>query len=373
MNEEKDAISNIMNQGRNIGYYAGLTFGAGYSLTIIGVIIVIVEVFARLSPLIPPLVWSYVPVWLYAGLFFYFIGLICAIIFGLTIIENAKMVKMSDLNLETIASSVSIFSYMLLFYAIGAIIIVAGFNSMDVPIKLSLVSPICGLVGPILLLIGFRAYQGKKTSESKFIGAILMLVSLILIYIVSRRLPDFGPYAYLTFSIPMSGPLASEVSLEFIALLIALVGALLLIFQIFREEMRQIIAGIILSISGILFSVGVIYFNFSSVSIINNIISMLGLLGGYGSPIKEIYSLWIVIIGLIILGIAGIIALVTAVIPLLFSVKQLSTQMTTVQPKPEVSAPTQTAGEIKYCQKCGTSMSSDALYCPKCGQKQPKT
>lgn len=36
----------------------------------------------------------------------------------------------------------------------------------------------------------------------------------------------------------------------------------------------------------------------------------------------------------------------------------------------EPSPPSQTVANVKYCPKCGASMSKESTYCPKCGQKQ---
>jgi hypothetical protein len=49
MSEEDDSISRLASQTKNIGYYAGLTFGIGYCLTLIGVIAVIAEIIVRYS------------------------------------------------------------------------------------------------------------------------------------------------------------------------------------------------------------------------------------------------------------------------------------------------------------------------------------
>jgi len=35
--------------------------------------------------------------------------------------------------------------------------------------------------------------------------------------------------------------------------------------------------------------------------------------------------------------------------------------------------PPQTVANVKYCPKCGASMSKESTYCPKCGQKQSET
>jgi len=356
MSEEDDSISRLASQTKNIGYYAGLTFGVGYCLVLIGVIAVIAEIIVRYSSGMSGY-WGYVgvqtPPWLTASMLFFAIGIICAVYFGFTVVKNSKSARDHGLKIDTIASSVSAFSFTLIFMGIGITIVEAG-------LRLSLFSPICGVVGPILLLIGFRAYHGKA-SESKLIGAIIMLVSIALIYFVAYR--GIGV-----------GPLLSESTLEAIALLITIVGAVIFSFPILVGELKQSVAGIILSISGILFSCGVMYFNFKAVSDINNMLSLLSGIGGYsygyGFPSITLNSIWIMFFGFLLLGISGIIGLVTACLPLAISAKQLSTRLEAPRPKTPEGAPPKSS-EVKYCSRCGTSMPLDSIYCPKCGQKQP--
>lgn len=342
MNEEKDVISSLISQSKNIGYYTALIYGAGYVLTTISTIIAVIELIARMAS-IPgaAMIWQNIPAWLYAGLIVYFLGIICAILLGLSIVKSAKVVRMSGLSFNAIASSVSIFTYMLIFYGIGAIIITAGINSMQQYFQLSYISPIFGIVGPVLLLVGFRIYRSRDESESKLIGCILMLVAAIFIYNLSRQIPDFGTLR-IPLSIPIAGPLLSSITLEFIAVLLAIIAAMLYALKIFDGGLQQTIISVILTISGILFSIGLIHFNFSTASTISNINNILKSLGVYGFPIREFYSLWIVLIGLIILGIAGIFALITSIIPLAFAVKQLSAQIPVAPPPPPPPPSTET-------------------------------
>jgi len=383
MDEEEKSVSDLVAQSKNIGYYAGLTYGIGYILMYIGVILVIIELLAYLASIVPSQYWSQMPAWFYAGLVLYIISALFAIGFGSAVIKSAKIVRESELRLENLSSPISIFSCMLIIQGIASVILVAGINSMGPmsPVKLSLVGPICGIVGPILLLIGFKTYQIQEASESRLIATILMIISLVLIYFISREQLSTAYYTYysLPISIMSSGPLACELSLEFIALLIALVSAMLVAFRIFKDKMQQSVTNVILSISGIVFSVGLMYYNFSSASTISDIMSMLRGFAGYGLPTGEFYSLWIVLIGLIILGIAGIIALVASIMPLALTVKQFSTKVSLPKPEApappakEVAAPPSKRVEVKYCPKCGAEMPKDAVYCPKCGEKQPKT
>jgi len=367
MSEEVDSISRLASQTENLGYYAGLTFGVGYCLTLIGGIAVIVELILKGSSIMPSGYWSYIgsqiPPWFIASMVFFVLSLICAIYFAVTIIRNSKLIKASGLTINAIASSVSAFSFMLVFMWLGITIIMAA-------ARLSLFSPICGVVGSILLLIGFKTY---RSSESKVIGAILLIVSIALIYLVAYRGGLLGLLGMGVgmLGFPLPGPLYSELTLELTALLIATVGAVIFAFPTLSKELKRSITTMILSVSGILFSVGVMYFNFSAVSAIDKFSQLLSSLGWIpGFPRLTIDSIWIVFFGFLLLGISGIIALITACLPLAMSAKQLSTTLGARPKAPEV-IPAKPVEEVKYCSKCGASMSQDAIYCPKCGQKQP--
>lgn len=358
-------LSRLASQTRNIGYYAGLTFGIGYCLTLIGVIAVVAELMARVYALAPPGAWGYVPIppWLIAALIFFGLGMICAIYFGLTIIRNSKSARDSGLKIDTISSSVYAYAFMLIFVGVGGTILAAG-------LRLSLFSPICGVVGPILLLVGFRAYC-TQASESKIVGAILMLISVALIYFVAYRFPIPVPF-------PIPGPLTSEMTLEAIALMIAIVCAVVFAFPVLEERLRQPVAGIILSISGIIFTCGVMYFNFWAVSAINTLQTLLGQISHMGGltpwfPKITLDSIWVIFFGFLLLGISGIIALVTACLPLAISAKQLSAGFEAPRLKAPEVAPPKPAAEVKYCPKCGASMPLDAIYCPKCAHRQTQT
>lgn len=370
MSEEGDSISRLASQARNIGYYAGLTFGAGYCLVLIGIIAVIAEAIVRFSSTMSGYlgyVAAQIPSWLIASMIFFLLGIIYAIYFGFTIIRNSKSARNHGLTIDTISSSVSAFSLMLVFTWLGITIITYASRS-------SLFSPISGVVGAILLLVGFRAYRGGRASESKLTGAILMLVSIALIYFVAYRGGLFSLLGLggglLGFQLP--GPLCSELTLEILALLIAAVCAVIFSFPI-GGELRKSYAGIILSISGILFSVGVMYFNFSTVSAIDRLFSLVGMTQWIpGVPRMTLDTIWIIFFGFLLLGIAGIIGLVTACLPLVISAKQLSTRLEAPRPVAPEVAPPKPVTNVKYCTKCGASMPVDSIYCPKCAHKQPE-
>jgi uncharacterized protein YneF (UPF0154 family) len=355
----EETVTRLASQSRIVGYYAGLIFGVGYCLTLIGVIAVFVEIMARSSEALR-YVTAQIPAWFIAALIFLFIGVVCGIYFSLTIIRNSKTVRESGLNINAVSSSVNAFSFMLLFVGIGFTILAAG-------LKASLFTPICGVVGAILLFVGFRVYR-SEAPESKLIGAIILLVSIVLTYFVAYK--DINAYIG-------AGPLFSEPTVEVISLLIAVICGIIFAFPILKEELKQTMVGVILSVSAILFSCGVMYFNFSAVSAIDRLRYLGGLI--YGTPsiprwpgyaTVTLDSVWILFFGFLLLGISGILILVAACLPLAISAKQLSTQTKILKPE-QVSAPP--SPEIKYCPKCGASVPADAVFCPKCGYRQSKT
>ncbi|MBX5328322.1 MAG: hypothetical protein QHH18_04085 [Candidatus Bathyarchaeota archaeon] len=354
MTEEVSTVSPLEKQARNAGYYAALVFGAGYLLTFIGIIVVAIEVLIRALPYIGPYI-STIPPWLIAGLICYLIAVIFGAILGGAIIRNAKSARDFDISLDTISSSVSAFSCMILFAGIGSIILINGISSISYPYgyyptpgyypiigSSYLTYPIIEIVGAILLLIGFRAYRGKQ-SDSKLVGAILMLISVILIYIVayaplrdsyavySNILHTIGtvPYGTPIFLVslpPLPGILLSEATLETVTLMIASICAILFAFLTREGEAKRSIVSVILSVGGILFSVGLLYFNFSTVSLLSKLLPYTG---------SMMATLWIMFLGFLILGISGIIILIAASLTIAVSVKQLSTQ----PPKPTVPPP----------------------------------
>jgi len=339
MSEETISASSIITQTKNVGYYAGLAFGIGYILTFVGIIALVAEILSYIPSYEWSIIMATIPAWLVAGLVCYLLAVICAIALGSSIIKNSKSAREHGLEINIISSSVSSFSFMILFAGIGSIILINGMSSVYSPyyygygysypvVNLPFIAyPISQVVGAILLLIGFRAYRGKQT-DSKIVGAILMLISIILIYIIAYapvrdaynsyasfiNLYPYGPTVSLP---PLSGPLLSEVNVETIALLIAMICAILIAFLTYEAEVKYSIVGIVLSISTILFSIGLLYFNFSAVSLFSKLLSL---------PGNRLISPWIMFFGFLVLGISGIIVLIAACLCIVASLKQLSTQ-----------------------------------------------
>ena len=369
-----DSISPLASQIRNIGYYGGLTFGIGYCLMIVGAIAVVAELVLRLSSsfssYLPSGLSSQIPPTLVASLIALFISVICAIIFGLSVIRNSKSARDSGLRIDGISSSISAFSFMLFFLWIGVTLLFASLG-------LSLFSPICGVVGSVLLLAGFKVYR-SEASESKLMGAILMLISVALTYFVAFKGSGL--------SLLGIGPLFSEFTLEALALFIALIGAIIFAFPII-ERHRQSVVSIILSISVILFSVGIMYSNFSNLSSLNKLFSLAGGIINWvpGFSGWQLNSVYILFLGLLLLGISGIVTLTAACLPLVNSYKELSAKpgltsqktsetMAPVQPLPvraearNVAARSSETEEKRFCRYCGAENKTDATFCEKCGK-----
>jgi len=368
-----DSISPLVSQIRNIGYYGGLTFGIGYCLTIVGAMAVVAELVLRLSSsfsrYLPYGLSSQIPPALVASLIVLFISVICAIIFGLSVIRNSKSARDSGLRIDGISSSINAFSFMLFFLWIGVTILSASLG-------LSLFSPICGVIGSVLLFEGFKAYR-NEASESKLIGAILMLISVALTYFVAFKGSGL--------SLLGVGPLFSEFTLEALALFIALIGAVVFAFPIVGEHRRSV-ASIILSTSVILFSCGIMYFNFSSLSSLNKLLSLAGGIVNWmpGLSGLQLYSIYILFFGFLLLGISGIVTLIAACLPLVTSFKELSAKLgtssrktsETIAPVPpstrvethnETARPPGAKGK-RFCRYCGAENKTDATFCEKCGK-----
>ncbi|MBO3840654.1 MAG: hypothetical protein JTT17_07580, partial [Candidatus Brockarchaeota archaeon] len=161
--ESQEETAPLISQVKSIGYYAGLTFGTGYSLVFLGIIFIFIEMVLRMlqAGSLNNYLVNMQP-WAIVTLIFIFIGLFFGVGFGSTITGNAKSAKEGVLTIEKISSSVSAFSLMLLFLWLGST--VSAFVNRQSPF-----SPVCGVVGSALLLIGLGRYREKA---SRFVGGI---------------------------------------------------------------------------------------------------------------------------------------------------------------------------------------------------------
>ena len=315
----QEEISPLTSQVKSICYYTGLTFGTGYSLVFLGIVFIFVETVLRM--LQEGLLSNYlasIPPWRIVTLLFIFIGLFFGIGFGSSISGNAKSVKEGSITLEKISSSITAFSLMLLFLWLGST--VSAFVNGRSPF-----SPVCGVAGSILLLIGLGRYLEKA---SRFVGAIIMLVSLVLIYFVA--------YWGALYK-PVNGLLFSELTIEVSSMIILGLCAIIFSLPIVQEDLKKTVLGSVLSVVGIVFSVGVMYLNFSALSVfsirtpvaripyINNLPGCSILIDSMLATYREAYSALLVFTGFLLLGISGIMGIVTACLTLVVSIKQLAT------------------------------------------------
>lgn len=325
--------SNHESNLRNLIRYSGLAFGTGYLLIFVGLIAIVAETFVRTLPYTRGYTVSAgIPAWFFVSAVSLFLAAILGLAFGVSVIKNSDWRRL-DKKTKNISSSVSAFSLMILFLGIGTI---AALSSLPFA---PMLTPICFVVGAVLLLVGYRVFLGEAV-ESRLIGGIFMIVSIVLIYLVAlaplRNIWSFFNSILSTSSMPriamlLPGFLTGEIKIETASLLIAAICAVLYGFLGLRTGKGLHVLTIMLSISAIVFGVGLLYFNFSAVSLMSNFMS-------YAS--QALISIWLVFSGLLILGISGIIIIVSAAFSLGLSIKELQT-ITLIPPPPPPPPPTQ--------------------------------
>lgn len=325
--------SNHESSLRNLIRYSGLAFGAGYLLIFVGLIAIVAETFVRTLPYTRGYTVSTdIPAWFVVSVVSLFFAAFCGFAFGVSVVKNSDWRRL-DQKAKNISSSVSAFSLMILFLGIGTI---AALSSLPFA---PMLTPICFVVGAVLLLVGYRVFLGEAV-ESRLIGGILMIVSIVLIYLVAlaplRNIWSLFSSILSTSSMPriampLPGFLTGEINTETACLLVAAFCAVLYGFLGLRTGKGLHVLTIILSISTIIFGVGLSYFNFSAVSLMSNFMS-------YAS--QALISIWLVFFGLLILGISGIIIIVSAAFSLGLSIKGLQT-IALIPPPPPPPPPPQ--------------------------------
>lgn len=330
---------------RRLVRYCGITFGAGYILVYVGLIAILAEAYVRTLPYSGGFVpLSNVPPLIVFAAISLFIAVLCGIGLGVLIVRNsnwrarARRGRHSDQMTKRISPCVLAFSLMILFLGIGVIAAIStlfsyssGYSSYPFGPSSAMLTPISLVIGAALLLIGYRVFL-KEQVESKLVGGILMIVSIVLTYIVAlsplrnlwNLLGVMGSIASVRPP-PLPGFLACEVNLETASLLVVAVCAVLYAFPSLRGGNGLHVLRILLSISAIVFGVGLLIFNFSMVSIVSTFISF--------AP-QFLASIWLVFVGLIILGISGILIIVSASLSLGLSLKEIQATIQTPPPPP---------------------------------------
>lgn len=355
MVEQADSTSPQARSARNVASYAALAYGIGYMLVLIGLIALVVELIARTSRFEDLLsILGSLPSWFYVAIVFAAIALAFAFYFSYTVIKISRHASTEDLGLNSISPSVSAFAFMQIFIRICTLIVavgvyamysslLGGYGSLVWPAtQNSLIVSISALIGGILLFIGFRIYSGIQKG-TRLTGAILLVASVVLIYFVSmgsfRTPSSYGglpsmeslPLSTGAPYPPSSGPLLSELRLESVALLIATICGIVYALPTSAEARKQSFINIMIAVSVILFSIGLVYFNFST---INFFLSWSQVTSVFG-------SVWIIFVGLLLTGMSGVIALIAACMFLIAYGKQSSVisapQAPSEQPPPPSS------------------------------------
>jgi hypothetical protein len=216
-------------------------------------------------------------------------------------------------------------------------------------------------IGALALLVGFRLYfspSASRTPELPLAGSIMMIIGAVLIYIIgtSQISGIFNLLAQLekytggpilaNYLPPLFGPFFSELHAEGAAILILTVFTLAYMFL--PQNVNTRLVSWLLPISAIIFSAGLAYFGFSLASVMNNWLSMTGMVqqifgifpGLAGSLSTYVLILQVfIVLGLLsglILGISGLLASIAL---LAWLAIQLSPSLQTMPPPPPPPPP----------------------------------
>jgi len=271
-------------------------YGIGYLLLVLGPLFLMAEVSDVFSMFVGGPI--YVTVLLFVSWFIH-------LVFSVSIIRSGGWVRMGDVDLSS--ATTPFFAYALSFVLGGVIIMVTILLGSGFPL-LNFLFSLVYLVGGILLLAGFTVYQGAK----ELAGAVLLLASVVLLYIVGYVITYLGPtgmrydlvgssFSYL--GVPVPGPLMSQFFVEAASLLILTIVAVVYSNPAYKgvESNRLIVS--LFSVSALVFSAGLMYFNFSAAwQFVNKLIS-----GSSG-----FIHMWMLTVGSIIAGISGVVVVVSA-------------------------------------------------------------
>ena len=192
-----------------------------------------------------------------------------------------------------------------------------------------------------------------------------MIVSFPLMYLsVYGLIPNIG--------LVLGGPLFSRWQFEAVALTIAASSTLVSLFEGVETHIKRKIAWGIMGFSCIIFSIGAILYDFttmSNISTLRNLISILQSFVPRGVlPLPRLYGLQIVYAGLLIMGIMAIFSLITCCLGIGF----LALSKKAVEARTEVAPERRETAAKIFCIYCGTANPSEAVYCKQCGRKLVK-
>jgi hypothetical protein len=330
-------------------YYGGIAFGAGYLLTFFGVLVHFGE---HLVELLQGNGITTVTGLIYMFVFLY---IICGIWLGVSIIRSSRSTRDSgNTDLQQLSSPITAFSLMMLLLGIANLVHV---RTGDLANLSYLLNPsIIFVVSPVLLLIGFKMYKERPT-ESRAMGAILVFVSTVLLYFFAYA--ALGSYNILAsdfnFSLS-SGPLFSEPNVERISLLFGAFCSLLYVVPAMQKGSRRLALNMILIIGAILFSIGLMIFNFPATT---------SAITEASASNQQVVSLWVIAFGNLTLGISGVVILVSALLAAVFVYRTRQQFQTPILPTTKPTSQTQTPAT--RCRQCGWNNPPGVKYCGKCG------
>jgi len=275
----------------SLGYYSALSFGIGYSLVMISMIVAFMEEIA-VEPGVLVLWVREIWPWIYVvtGL----TGIVSAIYLGYVVVEIANHAVEEGLSISAVTRAGRVYALVTLVFSVSATVeYVANLQPISIPLF--------GVVGSLLLLTGFTIFK-SEARESRLMGAVVIFISIILLYFIGFSRP---PHVLVpppgNFSlVPPGGPLLSEPTLEGYALLIAAAGGVVYFLPMLEERFKRSLTTILLSAGIAIFSAGLTYSGFSSVLVVIDLASRLR-------------SLLLLVLSYLLIGASGLLGLAAVV------------------------------------------------------------
>jgi len=338
--EQKKSENDLETVAVDVGSYGIKAYGAGYLLLILG---------GGLSGAI-----SFFSPWYIGSSFFLFLAWLSALIFAAQIIFRSRDIQRDISELRARSLPLTAFSMTILFLGIVGITVHAYARSISYPLNVALLFPsVISIASVIILMIGFNVYSRELTA-SKVVGGILILIPVFLLYFVSLipwkeiwssvgrsypfRSPDLPP---------LPGPLLCESNIEAVALLLTAACGFLFALPAFKEERSRLSGKMIVSSIVILFSAGLMLFNYSAATWVIGLTSMAS---------SEIFlPLSLALLGFLVLIISSLMLIISGSLSLAGAIKTFSA-------RPQRK-------DVIICPNCRSQIPFDSTYCPKCGKK----
>jgi len=230
----------------SLGYYSALCFGIGYSLAMISIIVASMEAIATEPGVLVLWVRELWPL-------IYVIGLVPAIYLGYVVVEIANHAVEEGLSISAVIRAGRVYTLVTLVFSVSATV-------ESVANRQPISTPLLGVVGSLLLLTGFTIFK-SEARESRLMGAVVILISIIFLYFIGFSEPPFS-------RVLPGGPLLSEPTLEGYALLFVAVGGVVHFLSGLKESFRRSLTEILLLAGVALFSAGLSYSGFRNMMVV---------------------------------------------------------------------------------------------------------